>query len=194
MPIHKAWKTLHRTLLLDRTPWLKVYEDDIELPDGQVVEGYIHLETPGYAMIVPVNDDGELGLIRSYKRGVDDIDLQPPAGVLEDEDPLKTAQRELLEETGCQAKDWIQLGQVVLHGNYGGGRAHFYLATGCHQVQEPESGDLEEQEVFWLPVEEVYKLYQQGKFQQMGATAALGLAFAKIHNPDLMSNGESTNE
>lgn len=178
------WKTLHRTLLLDRSPWLRVYEDDLQLPNGDVVEGYIHLQTPGYAMIVPVNERGEIGLVRSYKRGVDGVDLQPPAGVIEERDPLDTAKRELLEETGCEAENWITLGSVVLHGNYGGGRAHFFLATGCRQVQEPNSGDLEEQEVVWLPLEQVRQHYQRGNFQQMGATAALGLAFARLSAPE----------
>lgn len=174
------WKTLRRTLLLDRDPWLRVYSDDLQLPNGDVVEGYIHLQTPGYAMIVPVNQRGEIGLVRSYKRGLDAVDMQPPAGVLEERDPLDTARRELLEETGCEAENWIPLGSVVLHGNYGGGRAYFFLATGCRQIQEPDSGDLEEQEVVWLPVDQVRQRFQQGEFQQMGATAALGLAFARL--------------
>lgn len=182
----QAWKTLRRTLLLDRTPWLKVYEDDVELPSGKVVEGYIHLQTPGYAMIVPVNDDGEIGLIKSYKRGVDDTDMQPPAGVLEEDFPVESAKHELLEETGCQADEWIWLGEVVLHGNYGGGKAHFFLATGCHQIQDPDSGDLEEQELIWLPIEQVYNRFRDGEFQQMGATAALGLAFARLNLLGLM--------
>jgi ADP-ribose pyrophosphatase len=194
MTKHEVWKTLRRTLLLDRSPWLRVYEDDIELPGGELVEGYLHLQAPGYAMIVPINEAGELGLIRSYKRGVDDIDIQPPAGVLEDDNPLTTAKRELLEETGCQAESWHALGDVVLSGNYGAGRAHFFLATGCRQIQVPDSGDLENQEVIWLPVEEVYGLYQQGGFQQMGATAALGLAFAKIQQLELISRGKQANE
>jgi ADP-ribose pyrophosphatase len=187
MKKHEAWKTLRRRLLLDRKPWLSVYEDDLALPDGEVVEGYIHIQTPGYAMIVPVNERAEIGLIRSYKRGVDGTDMQPPAGMLEEDDPLETAKRELLEETGCEAQAWVTLGSVVLHGNYGGGRAHFFLATGCQQIQTPDSGDLEEQEVIWLPVKKVYALFQQGNFQQMGATAALGLAFAKLQQLGLMS-------
>lgn len=186
MPKHVAWKTLQRKLLLDRTPWLKVFEDQIELPNGEIIDGYLHMQTPGYAMIVPVNREGEIGLIRSYKRGVDATDMQPPAGVLEEDQPLETAQRELLEETGCRAETWEALGDVVLSGNYGAGRAYFYLAMRCHQVQPPDSGDLEEQEVLWMPIQEVYKLFQRGVFQQMGATAALGLAFARLRRLGLM--------
>jgi ADP-ribose pyrophosphatase len=117
--------------------------------------------------------------------------------MLEEDDPLETAKRELLEETGCTAQAWTALGNVVVHGNYGGGRAYFFLATGCQQVQAPDSGDLEAQDVLWLPVEKVYALFQQGEFQQMGATAALGLAFAKLSQMGLLpkiTGDEGTNE
>ena len=184
-----GWKTLRRTYLLDRSPWLKVYEDQVALPDGEIVDGYLHMQTPGYAMIVPVNARKEIGLIRSYKRGVDGLDMQPPAGVLEDgEDPFDTAKRELLEETGCRANAWEKLGEFVLSGNYGAGNAYIYLATECTRIQEPDAGDLEEQEVIWLPTELVIDLYKKGRFQQMGAVAALGLAFARLGTSGVGAN------
>ncbi|MEE8121440.1 MAG: hypothetical protein V3T55_07920, partial [Anaerolineales bacterium] len=71
MPDLTPWETLKRTLTLDRSPWMKVFEDDVRLPDGRIIEGYLHLETPGYVMIVPVRSDAQIGLVRSYKRGVD---------------------------------------------------------------------------------------------------------------------------
>ena len=90
MPDLTPWETLKRTLLLDRSPWMQVFEDDVRLPDGRIIGGYLRLETSGYVMIVPVRPDGHIGLVRSYKRGVDRVDIQPPAGVLEPgENPLE---------------------------------------------------------------------------------------------------------
>lgn len=181
MPELKSWRTLHREMLLDRSPWMRIYSDDVELPDGRVIEGYLRLESPSYAMIVPVDREGKIGLIRSYKRGVDGIDIQPPAGIIEQgEPPLEAAQRELLEELGCTADEWKPLGAFVLGGNHGGGPAHFYLATRCVQVQEPDSGDLEEQQVLWLSQQEVLQRWANGTLQQIASTAALGLAFAYL--------------
>ncbi|HEX9797349.1 MAG TPA: NUDIX hydrolase [Anaerolineales bacterium] len=177
----RPWRTLRSQQLLDRSPWLRVLADEIELPDGRVVKDYLRLETPDYAVIVPVDERGRLGLIRSYKRGPDAIDLQPPAGTIETgELPLETARRELLEETGCTASDWTSLGHYVLMGNMRGGSAHLFLATGCRQVAEPNSGDLEEQEVLWLPQAEVARLWRGGQLGQLGAVAALGLALAEL--------------
>jgi len=175
------WETIKRTLTLDRSPWMRVFEDDIRLPDGRIIEGYLRLETPGYVVIVPVRSDARIGFIRSYKRGVDGIDIQPPAGILEQgEDPLEAAKRELMEELGCSAETWHELGEVVLSGNYFAGCAHFFLASGCLQVAEPDSGDLEEQEIIWLPLEEARLSWSEGGFRQVDAVAALGLAFRQI--------------
>jgi len=54
------------------------------------------------------------------------------------------------------------------------------LATGCVMVAQPDSGDLEEQQVVWLPWQEAQKRWKAGEFQQMSTVAALGLAFSSI--------------
>ena len=181
MPDLTPWEILKRTLTLDRSPWMRIFEDEIRLPDGRIIEGYLHLETPGYVMIVPVRNGTHIGLVRSYKHGVDGIDIQPPAGILEQgENPLAAAKRELKEELGCLAENWVKLGEVVLSGNYYAGCAHFFLASGCQQIAEPDSGDLEEQEVIWLQLEEAKRSWTEGGFHQIGAVAALGLAFKKL--------------
>lgn len=175
------WRTLERTLIFDHSPWMRVFVDDVELPDGRVIHGYLHLDAPGFVMIVPVDLKGRIGFVRSYKRGVDDIDIQPPAGMIDEgEDPALTAKRELLEELGCKAAEWRSLGAFTIGGNFGGGKAHFFLALGCDQVAAPNSADLEEQEVGWLTQEDAHLRWKEGTFLQLASAAALGLAFAHL--------------
>ena len=175
------WHITNSELLLDRSPWMRIFSDDVQLPDGRIVEGYLRLESRGYVMVVPIDDEKQIGLVRSYKKGVDAIDIQPPAGVLEPgENVLASAKRELREELGCEATSWHSLGTYTISGNYGAGKVHFYLATGTHQVVEPDSGDLEEQEVVWLPMEKVHEMWASGQMKQLGSMAALGLAFSRI--------------
>lgn len=176
-----GWQTVKRELVFERRPWVRLYSDDVRLPDGRVVEGYLHLDTPGYAVIVPVDEQGRIGLVRSYKRGVDGVDVQPPAGVLDPGDtPLGTAQRELREELGAEGAEWYPLGSYVMSGNYGAGLAHIFLATGCRTVTEPDSGDLEQQQVLWVDRDTVRAAWVAGAFQQLGTAAALGLALEKL--------------
>lgn len=175
---HKPWKMLRRQVLLDRAPWLKVFADDVELPDGRRVEGYLRLETRDHVVVVPLTTQGEMVLLRSYKRGPDAIDLQPPAGIIEPgERPQAAAERELREETGYAASAWRPLGKSVLGGNLGAGWAHLFLAQGCRAIAEPASGDLEDHEIVLLPFEEARRRWRGGEFLQLGSVAALGLAF-----------------
>jgi ADP-ribose pyrophosphatase len=184
-PLEK-WKILDTTVLLDQLPWLRVLADRVRLPDGRIVDNYLRLETPNYVMITAISEGGDIGLIQSYKHGVQEIDFQPPAGYLEpEEDPLEGAKRELLEETGCVSEAWTTLGSFVLAGNRGAGTAYLFLAEGCRQVREPDPGDLEEQVVVWMSSEQVKEHFQEGKIRQLGSAAALGLTFSR-----LLSNGE----
>lgn len=181
MPKLIPWKTLRTDILLDRSPWLRVMADAVELPDGAVIEGYLRLETQDVAMVVPIDESGDFVMIRSYKQGVGDIDLQPPAGLLEPgEDPLEGAKRELREETGCEAAAWQAMGAYVMAGNQGAGRVHLFLATGCHQVAKPASGDLEEQQVERVPLVEVRRRLVRSEFGQLATVAALSLALAHL--------------
>lgn len=173
----RPWKTLARRTLLRRPPWLEIGEEDVELPDGRVIENFNWIATREFAMVVPLTDDGQTILVRSYKRGVRAVALSFPAGYLEPgEDPLAAARRELREETGYEAPEWIPLGRFVVDGNYGSGAMHAFLATGARKVTEPDSGDLEEMALERVPWDEAVAALRQGEVKQLASAAALGLA------------------
>ncbi len=175
---HKNWKILTSDVVFERLPWLRVLSEDVELPDGQEVEGYLKIEAPDFVMTVPVNHKREIGLIRSYKHGLKDIDLQPPAGFIDvHEAPLDAAKRELLEEMGCTSQDWLSLGTYSISGNQGIGRASFFLAQQCDLIADPDPGDLEFQETLWMSIPEVKLMWRSGQFLQLSTIAILGLAF-----------------
>jgi len=178
---HKKWKIHSSKIVFEQLPWLRVFSEVVELPDGRRVEGYLKLEAPDFVMVVPINHNHEIGLIRSYKHGIKGIDLQPPAGYLKDqEDSLDAAKRELLEETGCTTQDWQSLGNYAISGNQGYGLAYFFLAVQCTPIAEPNPGDLEVQEVLWIPIAEVKELWKAGRFLQLSSIAIIGLALRHL--------------
>ncbi|MBJ6930726.1 NUDIX hydrolase, partial [Vibrio cholerae] len=69
---------------------------------------------PGAAVILPLTAQGEIVLIRQYRPSLKKWLLELPAGTIEEgEPPLSCAQRELEEESGFSAQQFIELGQVT---------------------------------------------------------------------------------
>ena len=118
---------------------------------------------------------------RQFKYAVEGVSLAPVGGYLEPgEDPLAGAQRELLEETGYQADEWIPLGQVAVDANRGAGIAYLYLARGARRVAEPDADDLEEQELLLLSRAEIEAALEEGQFRLLPWTAVVALALRHV--------------
>ncbi|HTJ61159.1 MAG TPA: NUDIX hydrolase [Candidatus Saccharimonadales bacterium] len=173
----KPWRILERRVLLERPPWFTVGEQDVELPDGEVLRGYNWITMRSFAIVVPLLDGGRTILARSYKLGVNAISLSLPAGYLEEgEEPLDGAKRELREETGHESSEWLPLGRYVVDGNYGSGYMHAFIAKAAAKVCEPNSGDHEEQELLVMPFGDALAKLRSGEVAQLSTAAALGLA------------------
>lgn len=92
---------------------IALVEEEILLPNGYMVT-HTTLAHPGAAVILPLTAQGEIVAIRQYRPSLKKWLIELPAGTLEpDELPLACAQRELEEETGFSAAQFIELGQVT---------------------------------------------------------------------------------
>jgi ADP-ribose pyrophosphatase len=181
----QSWKTLSRRTILNHSRFLVVEEHTIELPDGRVISDWPWIISPDYVIVLAVTEDGEFLCFRQTKYGVDGTSLAPMGGYLEPgEDPLTAAQRELLEETGYEAPDWINLGQYRVGGNHGVGMAYLFLARGAHRVAEINSDDLEEQELFPLTRSEIEAALAAGEFKVLAWTTAVALALLCLDRED----------
>jgi len=173
----KPWRVLSRRVLLERPPWFTVGAQDVELPSGEVLRDFNWITMRSFAIVVPLLEGDRTILARSFKLGVGAVSLSLPAGYLEDgEAPLAGAKRELLEETGHEAVDWMPLGTYVVDGNYGSGAMHAFIAKGARKVREPDSGDHEEQELLIMPFSEAIAKLRGGEVAQLSTAAALSLA------------------
>ena len=171
------WKTLHRTTILNHSKWLVVEDHTVELPDGRVIPEWPWLIMPDYINVVAVTDDAKFLCFRQTKYGVEGTSLAPVGGYIEpNEQPLVAAQRELLEETGYDAAEWIGLGNYRVDANRGAGIGHLYLARGAKRVREPHADDLEEQELLRLNRAEVEAALKDGEFKVLAWAANISLA------------------
>jgi 8-oxo-dGTP pyrophosphatase MutT (NUDIX family) len=71
------------------------------------------IEAPAWVKVVPISDAGEVVMVHEYRHGLKDIALETPGGMV---DPGETAAaagaRELLEETGYQARELVDIGSI----------------------------------------------------------------------------------
>ena len=92
--------------------YLQLMQDRVTLPDGKEA-GREYLIHPGAVAIIPMLPDGRILLERQYRYPLHQAFLEIPAGKLDaGEDSLTCAKRELQEETGFIANDWIFLGKI----------------------------------------------------------------------------------
>jgi ADP-ribose pyrophosphatase len=173
----KPWKTLHTKTIFSASPWLTLSVEQVELPDGQIVSDYYHIQLQDYVVIFAQIPNGEVIMLRQYKHGAGRVSLTLPGGGLAaGETPLAAAQRELLEETGYEAEDWQLLCPFVSSANYRCSQGYIFAAKNARQIAAPNSGDLEEMETVLMPPIQVIEAVQQGEVVVLGTLAAIALA------------------
>ncbi|WP_414548528.1 NUDIX hydrolase [Anabaena sp. CCY 0017] len=120
---------------------------------------------PGGALAVPVTAEGKLVLVRQYRFAIQGRILEFPAGTLElNEDPLKTIQREIEEETGYTSQKWDKLGEFFLAPGYSDEIIYAFLARDLEKLENPPKQDEDEDiETVLMTPEELEKAILQGE-------------------------------
>ncbi len=87
--------------------------------------------------VVAITPEQSLILVEQFRFGGDACMTELPAGLIDaGEAPLEAAKRELLEETGYEAKEWIYTGATFLNPAYVNNRCHHFIALDARKVAQ----------------------------------------------------------
>ena len=140
---------------------IRVTYDTVRLENGNTSAREV-VHHHGGACILPVDEAGNVYLVRQFRYAIGEEIWELPAGKLEaGEDPFEAAKRELGEECGLTADHFEDLGVVYPTVGYDSERIYIWAATGLH----PAAQHLDEDEfldVVKMPLEKALALVLDG--------------------------------
>jgi ADP-ribose pyrophosphatase len=155
-------------------PWLRLYFDHVEFPDGtrgrhnRIVEG---TGDSGVA-ILPISSRG-VGLVLQYRYVISDHVWEIPRGYGDSADPAREARRELLEETGLQPLELIDLGSIHPNSGVLATRVELFAAKCGPTRAKPTADGHEQLEFKWFSIEAVMTAAETDKISDAMTLSAL---------------------
>jgi ADP-ribose pyrophosphatase len=152
---------------------LKVYRDDVRLPDGSSGQRE-YIKHPGAVAVVPLFDDGSILLERQFRYPHHKVFIEVPAGKLEPNEPhLETAKRELLEETGYTAREWRHLATIHTAIAYTNEAIDLFIARKLEKAGSAQLDAGEFVETIVVPFDEAIAMVKGGRITDAKTVAAL---------------------
>jgi ADP-ribose pyrophosphatase len=153
---------------------VKLRVDTVRLPSGKEAVREL-IEHPGSVVIVPVTTDGHVLFLRQFRYATGDYLLELPAGLIDEgENPLTTAKRELVEETGHEAGSVRKLCTVYISPGYTEEITTIFLAEDCTPVEHDDDED-EPLQMLYVPLSDIKGMLTEGDQKAADAQTLLGM-------------------
>jgi ADP-ribose pyrophosphatase len=165
---------LSRKILLQLRPF-DVERVHFRLPDGRERD-YDLVQHVDAVTILPVDEQGQVHLVRQYRIGAEQEMLELPAGVMDPgEEAEVAARRELREEIGKDCGELLRLGGFFMAAGYSTEYMHVFLALNLKDAPLEQDDD-EFLTTVVAPLSEVMKMAQDGRLADGKSLSTLLLA------------------
>lgn len=143
---------------------IKVSLDEVKLPNGNTSQREI-VRHPGAVAIIALTDEKKLLLVRQYRKPLDRIIYEIPAGKLEPgEKPLDCAKRELEEETGFKSESIKPLQSFYTSPGFADEIVHVYYTDRLEKLENSAGLDDDEfLDLLEVTLDEAGKLIEENK-------------------------------
>ena len=170
--MENPWKTLSQKTAYEN-PWIKVTHRDVLNPSGNPgIYGVVHFKNLAIG-IVPLDNELNTWLVGQYRYTLNEYSWEiPEGGCPLGTDPLDTAKRELMEETGIRAKKWEKILDFHTSNSVTDEAGTAYLATAL-SFGKAAPEDTEELVVKQMPLSEAIQWVEEGKITDSLSIMAL---------------------
>ena len=159
----KPWKRI-RSQSVQSFRVFSIRTDTTISPRTGMKHDFYILESSDWINVIPLTTDDKVVMIRQYRHGSREVTLEIPGGLVDPGDtPKKAAVRELIEETGYQAKKWLKIGAVNPNPALFNNRCYTFLAQAINKGTDPTPDQTEDIEVVLIPLTDIPKLILKGK-------------------------------
>ncbi len=177
-----TWEKKNKTLLL-KTRIADITEVEYTSPEGKT-SPFIVMDAPDWVITVPLlhtADEDFFLMVQQWRHGSSQISIEFPGGVInKGEKPEDGARRELLEETGYDAKKLIHLGSMSPNPAIMSNKIHFFAALDLINTKKQHLDDDEYVQFLLEPVKKIYGSMGEEPYIHALMCAALDLFKRKI--------------
>lgn len=173
------WKTLSIQEVYSN-PWISISHREVINPKGgKGIYGLVSFKNLAIG-VVPVDDEGFTYLVGQFRYTLGQYSWEiPEGGGPKGEEPIETAKRELLEETGLVASHWELLCPIHTSNSVTDEAGFVFLATGLQQMEaNPE--ETEELQVKRLSLKEAISMVEKGEISDSLSIAGLLMAGRRL--------------
>jgi len=154
------WKTL-TTETIFQNPWIKLIKNEVLTPTGKP-GAFTVLEAKPFVIVVALRDDALL-MVEQYRYPLNRPTIEFPAGGLEaGEEPLAAAQRELQEETGYEAADWEDAGDIYEIVSISRQPGHIFIARNLRKTDGHKMAEDGIQGARFIKIPDVQGMIKEG--------------------------------
>lgn len=162
--------TIKSSRRLHKDEWIELRVDEVVRPNGEAGQYATARMVPGVAVLA-LDAEGFVYLVKQFRYGVGKDSIEAVAGAVEKgEGPEESARRELREELGIEAAEFVPLGLVDAVTAQADSPSHIFLARGL-RFAEKDPDDTERLEPLKVTFDEAVRMVMDGEITQ--ATAAV---------------------
>jgi ADP-ribose pyrophosphatase len=181
------WEILESTYEV-KNQFVKLRQDKCRLPDGRVIDDFYVVEEPDYSMVFALTPENQVVMVEQYKHGIQEVVYELPAGYFEPDGApaVEQARRELIEETGYDVPQLIQVSTHISHPTRMTNRMYLFAGVNAKRIAAQSLDENEEIRVHLFELHTVMQMLDSGEINAVQTVAGIYHALAVLKRQGLV--------